>query len=123
MIGRVGPPPPERQIDFLRQLQRLLDEGSFVATYKYALLHALADLCVREGDDSGAALTLDTRDIAERFIELYWRQSVPFPAGGDLEVLHQNTGRQAAVVRELHYPLAPLSDRPGPQLRPGPRSV
>lgn len=37
------PPSPEQQIAFLQQLQRLLDEGSFTATYKYALLHAIAD--------------------------------------------------------------------------------
>jgi hypothetical protein len=36
----------DEQLAFLRQLQRLLDEGSFVASYKYALLHAIADLCV-----------------------------------------------------------------------------
>ena len=48
-------PPPEQQIAFLTNLQRLLSEGSFVATYKYALLMALADIAVERGaeDDSG----------------------------------------------------------------------
>ena len=77
------PPTPEQQLRFLRQFQRLLDEGSFVATYKFALLHAIADLCVAKGDDSGAPLELSTEDIAERFVELYWPQSVPFLRGGD----------------------------------------
>lgn len=95
------PPSPAEQIRFLQQLQRLLDEGSFVATYKYALLHAIADLCVTRGDDSGAPLTLATDEIAERFIELYWRQAVPFPAPTEPEILAQNTGRQAAVVRRV----------------------
>jgi HNH endonuclease len=93
------PPSPAEQVRFLRQIQRLLDEGSFVATYKYALLHAIADLCIALGDDSGAELTLPTHDIAERFVELYWRQAVPFPAGPGPALLAQNTGRQAAVVR------------------------
>jgi hypothetical protein len=31
-------------LDFLRKIQRLLSEGEFVATYKFALLQALADL-------------------------------------------------------------------------------
>ena len=44
---------PERQVYFLKQLQRVLSEGSFVASYKFALLHALADLAVTHGDDSG----------------------------------------------------------------------
>ena len=39
-------------------LQRILSEGNFVATYKYALLQALADLAVLKGDDSGAPLPL-----------------------------------------------------------------
>ena len=92
------PPTPEQQLRFLRQFQRLLEEGSFVATYKFALLHAIADLCVAKGDDSGARLELSTEDIAERFVELYWRQSVPFLRGEESAVLMQNTGGQAAVV-------------------------
>ncbi len=74
------PPSPQQQIEFLQQLQRLLDEGSFVATYKYTLLHAIADLCIVRGDDSGGELTLQTREIAERFIELYWRQALAWPS-------------------------------------------
>lgn len=95
------PPTPREQIDFLRSVQRILDEGSFVATYKFALLHAIADLCVLEGDDSGGALELGTRDIAERFVRLYWPQVVPFASRSDARTLRQNTGRQAAIVREV----------------------
>jgi hypothetical protein len=49
----LSPPTPADQIKFLTNLQRLLAEGLFTATYKYALLAALADLCVEHGDDSG----------------------------------------------------------------------
>ena len=42
-------PTPEEQVLFLRNIQRLLAEGQFVASYKFALLHALADLAVDEG--------------------------------------------------------------------------
>ena len=96
-----GPPDAEAQLRFLRQLQRLLEEGSFVATYKFALLHSIADLCVMSGDESGGPLELSTSEIAERFIHLYWRQTVPFLSGPEAAVLMQNTGRQAAVVREV----------------------
>ena len=48
-----SPPSPEMQILFLRNIQRLLEEGQFVASYKFALLHTIADLCVLTGDDSG----------------------------------------------------------------------
>ena len=40
------PPTADEQVAFLANLQRLLAEGSFVATYKHALLLALADLSV-----------------------------------------------------------------------------
>jgi hypothetical protein len=39
-------PTPEEQVQFLRNIQRLLAEGPFVASYKFALVHALADLAV-----------------------------------------------------------------------------
>ena len=92
------PPDAEGQIQFLVHLQRLLAEGQFVATYKFALLLALADISVEGGDDSGAPLKITTSQIAEKFIQYYWRQSVPY--GGSL-VLQQNTGKQAAIIRAL----------------------
>ena len=95
------PPTAEEQLAFLRSLQRLLDEGSFVASYKFALLHAIADLCLLNGDDSGRELDLSTSEIAAQFVRLYWRQVAPFAGGAIREVLRQNTGRQAAIVREL----------------------
>ncbi len=36
------PPTPEEQVLFLRNIQRLLAEGQFVASYKFALLMALS---------------------------------------------------------------------------------
>ena len=66
-------PAAEQQVEFLRNVQRLLTEGIFVASYKFALLRALADLSVLKGDDSGAELELGVDEIAGRFIELYWR--------------------------------------------------
>jgi hypothetical protein len=98
-------------VNFLRQLQRLPDEGSFVASYKYALLHAIADLCVLRGDDSGAPLTLATTELADQFVRLYWRQVAPFPGAEATEPLKQNTGRQAAVVRVVKEALARYDDR------------
>jgi 5-methylcytosine-specific restriction endonuclease McrA len=97
------PPTPEEQVQFLRNVQRLLAEGLFVASYKFALLHALADLAVLKGEDTGAPLDLDTKDIAAKFVELYWRQCRPFQAGGGASglVLQQNTGRQAAIISKI----------------------
>lgn len=53
-------PSAERQIGFLSDLQRLLGEGSFVATYKFALLLALADISVEHGHDDDERLTSST---------------------------------------------------------------
>ena len=95
------PPTAKEQLEFLRSLQRLFDEGIFTSSYKFALLHAIADLCLVKGEDNGAELELSTSDIAEQFVRLYWPQAAPFVAGGENWVLSQNTGRQAAIVREV----------------------
>jgi len=94
----VSPPSEAEQIRFLTNLQRILDEGLFTATYKFALLHALADLCVRVGDDSGGPLVLATEESSGEFVRLYWHQARPFSDAG---VLRQNTGRQAAVISRI----------------------
>ncbi len=95
-------PTPEEQIVFLRNMQRLLSEGQFVASYKFALLHSIADLAVVKGDDSGGPLELHTSEIAAKFVELYWRQSRPFPIAGESTlILQQNTGTQAAIIRKI----------------------
>lgn len=96
-------PTPQEQVEFLQKVQRLLGEGLFVASYKFALLRALADLAVLKGDDTGNELTLSVDDIAAVFIDLYWRQARPFCAADNstAAALRQNTGRQAAVVRSI----------------------
>lgn len=103
----MSPTPTEGfQLDFLRKLQRLFNEGQFTATYKFALLNALADLAVEGEDDVDGAMTLGLDRIAEKLIELYWRHSLPYPvaassADGD-GLLLQNTKGQAAVLTHLH---------------------
>jgi len=96
-------PTHEYQVRFLADIQRILDEGKFTSTYKFALLHALMDLAVENGDDSGAALALRTSGIAEKFVEMYWRQTEIYP--GTVEsntgILRQNSGQQAAVIRRI----------------------
>ena len=97
-------PGPETQLAFLQKLQRVYEEGDFTATYKYALLMALAELAVERGADDGASLTLKMTWIAEKFVELYWPQTTPYAAGVQGTqggVLAQNLGRQATVVGRL----------------------
>lgn len=89
---------PEFQLAFLNKIQRLFAEGDFSASYKYALLIAIADIAVESGRDSDQPLTIPHRRLGEKFIELYWQQSAPFRGDG---VLIQNNGTQAAVISQI----------------------
>ena len=94
-------PTPRFQLQFLKNIQRLLAEGRFNASYKYALLLALADIAVEKGDDSGVPLNISTNAIAEKYIQYYWRQAIPYmPRGATVAtmVLQQNKGSQAEIV-------------------------
>jgi len=100
----MNPPTAEEQLKFLMNIQRLLVEGQFTATYKYALLLALADIAVEIGDYLGGPVDVPTKLIAEKFIQYYWRQCIPYlprnnPTTG--QVLKQNAGKQAAIVRQV----------------------
>ena len=102
--ARTSRPPPEDQIRFIANIERILSEGSFVATYKYALLVALVELAIERGDDSDRELELPIHDIADKFAELYWRQAAPYEAdagSGRGRVLHQNLGEQASAISLL----------------------
>ncbi|PWF49425.1 HNH endonuclease [Massilia glaciei] len=97
-------PSAEEQLRFLSNIQRVFAEGDFTATYKYALLIAFADLAVELGGDDGRELALSTRQIGERFIQMYWRQALPYGKGlldSSLGVLVQNNGVQAAVISAI----------------------
>jgi hypothetical protein len=90
-------PTGTEQLAFLDGIQRILDEGQFVATYKYALLLALVEISVEQGHDSGAPLPIHIDSIAEKFVELYWGHTRPFGGG----VLKQNTSRNIAILDVL----------------------
>ena len=49
------------QLAFLQDLQRLLDEGQFVASYKFALLMAIAELCLEREPEADGSLKLPLR--------------------------------------------------------------
>lgn len=95
-------PTAEFQLDFLSKLQRILDEGGFTATYKFALLVALAELAVERGEDNDSPLQLDIRAIGDKFAELYWKQIVPYSAAGQTAgKLSQIYGHAAAIPNRL----------------------
>jgi hypothetical protein len=92
-------PSAESQLQFLNDVQALLEDGQFTATYKFALLIALADLSVESGVDDDRPLPVPLTGVAAKFVEYYWQQSAPFAGAGANEILLQNRGQQAAVVR------------------------
>jgi hypothetical protein len=102
-VTSISGPTAEAQVAFLGKIERLLSEGQFVATYKYALLVAIANLAIKHGSDDGSELDVPIRAIAEEFIELYWRQSAPYGSavadtGTGYGTLLQNTGGQAEIL-------------------------
>ena len=88
----------EQQLRFLRDLQMILDGGQFVASYKFALLIALADISVECTPAADGSLRIALDQLSERFIEVYWRQAAPFLGK---EPLWQNTGTQAAMISTI----------------------
>jgi hypothetical protein len=97
-------PTPAEQLAFLGNIQRLLTEGQYVASYKFALLIALAELAVERRNADGAPLAVPVTAIAEKFIELYWNHDLPYGLGvadGENRILFQNTGGQAEIVNTV----------------------
>ncbi len=110
------PPGADRgAIGFGEKLLALLDYGSFTATYKYAVLLGLIDLCLEHAGKAGEAPTsLTTRQLADKVVALYWPHSLPFAADDRAVVLRQNTSGQAEIltlIRRFHEaaPSPPLA--------------
>lgn len=78
----------------------VLDRGSFVSTYKHAVLLALMDLCLEHGGRHGEPPSaISTAQVARKVTELYWPQARPFSfAGEPARVLRQSSGPQARIL-------------------------
>jgi len=86
-------------IRFAERLLALLDEGQFTATYKYAVLLGLIDLCFEKASTKGVAPDLvTTKQLAKKVVELYWQHVLPY---GDGDVLRQNTRGQAEILSRV----------------------
>lgn len=95
-------PTPNEQLKFLKHIQQILQSGTFTSTYKFALLISITRLAIEQGQDTGAALHLEYQDIAEKFIDLYWKQSLPFQFNQyEPFILKQATGQQAKIISEI----------------------
>lgn len=96
---------PEQQLAFIAYLQRIFTEGNFVATYKCALLHGIADIAIERSagtHELDAARTITLDELAAKFVELYWQHSLPYSATAETAtLLKQSSGRQASMLTEL----------------------
>lgn len=72
-------PTAEFQLEFLTKVERLLSEGRFTSTYKFALLIALTNIAVERGNDSGDKLKIEIDEIARQYLSLYWNMARPYP--------------------------------------------
>lgn len=87
-----------RHLLLLERLQHLLRDSRYTTTYKFAVLHALCDLALEmPAREQRVPLTR----LAERVMELYWQQVIPFqaPSARRPVSLRQSTGGPAAVVQ------------------------
>ncbi|MDO9016086.1 MAG: HIT domain-containing protein [Myxococcales bacterium] len=86
---------------FVEKLLTLLDQGQFTATYKFAVLLGLVDLCMEHATGQGAAPeSITTAQLAQKVLALYWPQATAFR--GTAAVLRQSSGRlQDAKILSL----------------------
>lgn len=118
-------------LPFLEKLLQVLSQGGFSATYKYAVLLALIDLCLEKGYPPDSVTTVE---LARRVVELYWPQTRGFPRSGDralrradeLVVLRQNSGKHAtitALIRDYQDTHADELSPPEPKLSPAAKAL
>jgi 5-methylcytosine-specific restriction endonuclease McrA len=97
-------------IAFAERVITLLERASFAATYKYAVLLALMDLCMEKAQrDGGPPESVTTRQLAEKVIELYWPQTSSYRG----RTLRQNSGRQARIISDICQFRAAVGDPTG----------
>jgi hypothetical protein len=97
-VSSAPPTPDAGAVAFAEKVLTLLAEGRFTATYKYAVMLGLIDLCLERSARSGAApQSITTRQLAEKVLELYWPHTAPFGESGET-VLKQNRQGQAEIL-------------------------
>ena len=80
----------------------MLDRGAFTATYKYAVLLALLDVCLENTARSGAPPHMvTTRQMAEKVMEIYWRQVEAYAVTESVLVqMSGRKGQRASILAE-----------------------
>ena len=100
-------PSADVQLAFLANVERLLAEGRFTSTYKFALLIALTNIAVEQGDDSGDALEIEIDEIARQYLALYWNMARPYPRVDAILKQNRETAKPSRMITllkdEVHH--------------------
>ncbi len=94
---------PVEPAQIIERVLQILEEGSTVATYKYAVLLALLDLCVELTDQYGEPpVGVTTRQLAHKVVELYWPQARAWGGEKPVPLLRQNASKGSEIVARVH---------------------
>lgn len=94
-------PTPEFQLAFLTKIEELLARGKFTSTYKFALLIALTNIAVENGNDTNDTLEIELDDVARQYLALYWSMARPYPRVNAILNQTTNTERRATIITML----------------------
>jgi len=86
-------------IDFGEKIFSIINQGSKSATYKYAVLLGLIDLCLEgTGRDGSPPEMVTTLQLAEKILAMYWPQSEPFGQSGSPLRQFNDRNKQAKII-------------------------
>lgn len=90
---------------FAEKLLALLDTGRFTATYKFATLVALIDVCVESVDATGTPpQAISARRVGRRVLELFWRHAISYKADlNEARYLRHSTQRGDLVSKVTSF--------------------
>jgi hypothetical protein len=95
---------------FAEKLLAILDTGRFTATYKFATLTALIDVCVESVDTAGIPpQAISARRVGRRVLELFWRHAIPYKADLTERLYLRHSSQRGDLVsrvtsfRERHH--------------------
>jgi hypothetical protein len=108
-------PKPIDPLELGQRVVGIMETGRRTATYKLAVLSALIDYCVEHFPETPTApLDVPLDDLADRVIELYWRQVKPFE--GMQRRLYQSSGEKSGDRALILDEIAQLRSGPGQRI-------
>jgi 5-methylcytosine-specific restriction endonuclease McrA len=97
-----APAPDRGALAFAEKLLTVLAYGRKSATYKYAVLLGLVDLCHEQSTAEGTPpRSVPVAQLAEKVIELCWQHTLPFPDGAREAPRQNSGGRQMEILQRI----------------------